>query len=417
MSIQSYIKNNLFIVLSCALLAVIVISRKATPYFIGFWFIGAIFESFQNKEYSFKANLKWGSLIASLFIVYLIAFLFSDFTREASKALEIKTSFLVIPLAFFLRRKPIEKKELEKILFFFQTACFLSAIYLITKMVPIIAANSSSITPNGFTYWIRSFAESKLGIHPTYLSIFYLFSIYSVIKEKNGLNVFNELKGGKIIRVLHLICLSAIVLMLIARGPILGFFIAFILIEFLNNWKKGITISIIGLVGFIAIIFIVPTIGNRFKEAINSSEVTEDENSVNSSSIRRSILICSKQVIADNWIIGVGLDHVQSKLNYCYDSFENNELSKNSYNSHNQYFDIVISVGVIGLIIFFTIIIYPFTNRKSYSDHLFLFFKLFISVCFLTENLLSRQHGVVFFVLLNCLFISNHLNQKAIKKD
>ncbi|MBR9833381.1 hypothetical protein GYB57_14645 [bacterium] len=392
-----------------ALMFALVLDRKATPYFIGFWLISAIYEAFQNNEYPFKQNLKWCIIIASMFVLYTVGFLFSDFSREASAALEIKLSFLVFPLGFFLRRKPISTKEIKIALLAFQLACLISALYLAAQLIPAILKNSNLITTESFTYAVRTFTEKTLGVHSTYLSIFYLFSIYIELKGYGLKIILTDKRLRKKIQAIQLLLLTIIVLLLVARAPIIAFFVGVIVVETLKNWKRGTLILLSCLSIFLAAIFFIPGVGNRFEEAINSHEITESESSVNSSNLRRSILVCSQKLVSDNWLKGVGLDRIQNSLNDCYDSFNNKELSETRYNTHNQYFDILLGLGILGLFAFIIILIYPAQQLSQPRFELLLFFKLFIAICLLTENLLNRQHGVVFFVFFTCLFISHYL--------
>lgn len=412
MLIRTFIKNNLFLIFSCALMMALVLFRKATPYFIGLWFLSAVYESFQNKDYSFHSNLKWSLLIASLFFLYLMGFLFSDFTRDASKALEIKASFLIFPLGFFLRRKSISTKDIYYILFAFQVGCFLSATYLFSRFLPEYFSHSPLFTDNGFTYAFRTFGEKTLGVHATYLSIFYLLSIFIQLKIKEVREIVKNKKIAQVFNLAHVLILSIFSLLLVARAPLLAFLVGFAAVEMIQNWKRGLSVLIAGIVLLVVAVLFVPSIGNRFKEAINSTEVTENAQSVNSSSLRKSIFNCSKKVISENWVMGVGLDNIQNELNECYDSYNNTELSTSFYNSHNQYFDLMLGLGILGLISFLMIQIFPFNNPKALTFSLLLFFKVFMAICFLTENILNRQHGVVFFVFFNCILISNYLWQK-----
>lgn len=393
-----------------------VLFRKATPYFIGFWFISSIFEAFQNKDEPFAQNIKWTSVIIALFGIYLVFYFLSDFSKAASQAIEIKASFLVIPLGFFLRRKQINPKELSIILLFYQLACFASAIYLSGHLIKAGIFNLGHLSANEFNFAVRTFSEKLTGVHPTYLSIFYLFSLYSIY-SKNGYNQLNVIPLiKKSLKLIHLLFCTTICLLLVAKAPLIGFLIAIGAVTMVKNLKKGVVLIASATVILVLLILFVPSIGSRFKEINNSAEVTNNEASVNSINLRRSIFNCSTEIISENWVWGVGLDHVQERLNNCYENYKNEELSSRDYNTHNQYFDLVLSVGVVGLLSFLLLLVYPLGINNLTSNSFLLFFKLFIGICFLSENLLSRQHGVVFFVMINCILISNYFWKKTNKE-
>ena len=72
----------------------------------------------------------------------------------------------------------------------------------------------------------------------------------------------------------------------------------------------------------------------------------------------------------------------------------------NIYNSHNQYIDIVLKTGIIGLIVFLAFLLENIYYAKRTNNRLLLTFILFYCINFFTENILLRQSGVIMFVFL-----------------
>lgn len=79
---------------------------------------------------------------------------------------------------------------------------------------------------------------------------------------------------------------------------------------------------------------------------------------------------------------------------------------KNEANSHNQYFDTLISVGIIGLLLMLSFFVLPLVlmiKRKKY-DIVYLSFMFIILFNAVFESIFERQLGIIFFLLFYLLF-------------
>ena len=109
------------------------------------------------------------------------------------------------------------------------------------------------------------------------------------------------------------------------------------------------------------------------------------------------------EILKDNWLLGVGVENVQDKLNSCYGkyTYQNFDDFKNTtYNSHNQYLDIILKYGIFGLVLFFIFLLWGIKNN-DFNYQIFIFLTL---MSLISENIFDRQVGIVFFNLLNSLF-------------
>ncbi|MEN8185833.1 MAG: O-antigen ligase family protein, partial [Bacteroidota bacterium] len=128
----------------------------------------------------------------------------------------------------------------------------------------------------------------------------------------------------------------------------------------------------------------------------------------NSSQIRIAIWKTSLENIKEAPIFGYGIGDVKSVLNESYKSNFPLLLEKN-YNSHNQYFGIWLSTGIIGLLLFFYFLSFNYKLAIDSKDYLFLAILIFFSLNFLTENILERQTGaMLFFFLINLFGFYNY---------
>ena len=140
-----------------------------------------------------------------------------------------------------------------------------------------------------------------------------------------------------------------------------------------------------------------------------------DEN--NSTSIRVLIYKCAVETIFKNPLFGVGIGDVQELLDQCY-FIEKSNFTKEKYNSHNQYLYTWLSAGIIGFLIFMSLLGYYFKKAIQYNDSIMFSVLVLYCIIFLFENVLSRQSGVIFFsFILNYFLWDNFNRNKALNYE
>ena len=123
-------------------------------------------------------------------------------------------------------------------------------------------------------------------------------------------------------------------------------------------------------------------------------------NPENSTSVRFVVWNCSIQQIKNtNILIGNGIGDVPLVLQECYDAHYP-KLDK-YYNTHNQYFSIMLGTGLIGLISFLFFFIYLFNHALKCKNNFQMISILFYIYMFNFENIIERKYGilVLFFFL------------------
>ena len=103
---------------------------------------------------------------------------------------------------------------------------------------------------------------------------------------------------------------------------------------------------------------------------------------------------------------GIGQANVQARLNQCYERFGEPGLLDGSYGTHNQLLHWWLSFGLFGVVLY---VIYFGTlwstawQRKD-AGHRGCIIRILL--CCVTENVLTRQWGIVLFTSFNALFLS-----------
>ena len=271
------------------------------------------------------------------------------------------------------------------------------------------ADTSQMFADPSFSHLLRRNFEAFTGLHPTYasmyLSISFLVLFSYAIKTYKGLS-------KKVLLLIAFGLFTIIILMAIlaSRTPFVALLIcSVILYAVYEKNRKKVLYLIIGIGLFCAVLLIfVPSLSSRFKEVSVQNLNKPNEQTQNSFNIRSGIYSCSFEIIKDNWLIGVGPGNLQSRLNTCYNKISKDVYQNQDYNTHNQLIDYWASMGVFGLFGLLVMIFYLVSKNLKGKSYLPATLFVFIFICMLTENILSRHSGVVIFGIFVGLFGFNN---------
>lgn len=356
-------------------------------------FIGAIF-LYKKK----KINWKWLLINSSLFIVYLFSVIYSNDYSESFKKLETALSILILPISFFILLPDFKITNSIKRIFikFFIISTALFSIFCFFAII----FNDSLAKYKWETdrYRVIIMDMPVIGQHPIYASIFISIAIiFFIFVIKN--NLINNI-SQKIIFSFLTILNSILLLVLLSKGVILSLFLVSLLCFARSKMIKFYKYSIMS---FIVLSLLTLFIFNRrMNELINLETYTELNPNL-STSVRMGIYDCSLKIIKEELFLGYGIGDAQRALNLCY-SNKSDMLLMNKYNSHNQYLDVVIKTGIVGLVTFLGFLFFNLKKGIKNKNLLLLMLIVFYGIIFMTENVLSRQSGVILFFFLISFF-------------
>ena len=116
---------------------------------------------------------------------------------------------------------------------------------------------------------------------------------------------------------------------------------------------------------------------------------------------------CNFELIKDNFLVGLHSHrNLQNALDDCYiDKIDKEKKLKfytsSGFNTHNQFFDILLVGGLLSFIVFIAALIIPFIRYHHYDQILTIF--LLFTAFFLVENVLLRQTGCFLFGIFGAL--------------
>ncbi len=353
--------------------------------------------AFNRKRY-FNKHLFFINTIVIFGIA--ITLLYSTDYDYAIRKLQTMSSLFVFPFLFSLfdheeRLKIIENNYSFLFIYIISVFLFNTTIFL---WFYITHYNLSDILQH--FPMIIMVDIGKFGIHPIYLSMHcclaILFSI-SIFKKTHN----QKLKG-------LLIFMNFVVfffLIIYARkGPILALLLTGILWIFLGEKKQlKIKLSIIIILGLLFLL--IPKTRKRFYESLSMGQTNSIES--NSFSTRLVIYRNAIQLIKAAPLLGYGIGDFNEELNKTYK--KKPPFLNKAYNSHNQYISFVIIGGLFLLLLYF---IFMYLNIKISilnRNYIYIIILCFYSIEMLSENILERENGVIFFsFFLSFLSLNNY---------
>jgi hypothetical protein len=115
-----------------------------------------------------------------------------------------------------------------------------------------------------------------------------------------------------------------------------------------------------------------------------------------------------------NIYLGLGQDASEKSIKQTYNQYKLFE-NYNYFNFHNQYIQIFAELGILGFFVFLYMIFFNIQQAMRHDDFLHLVFASSTAIIFLTESMLCRQRGIVFFIVLYCIFNTTAIEQKKLE--
>lgn len=395
--------KKLFSFLTLALGAFPILKLNHFSILMILWFIVAVYLFLQTKTYKKAFFSKESVLIfcglSFLFWVYLFSFPFASDTKEMGKIIVKSLPIFVFSFGFLIAKSFLTKQTIRRLLNVYLGSTILVNVF---GWIQIFRQGFSEVFKNNDFYHptIRLIFSDTSGIHIPYLGLMSAFAALLLVYR------LVYLKEKKILSIVLILFLFISMYVYSARMA-LGIFICGLIFTLFQSIKsKVVKYSVLIGVSFLAVLIIwFSPIKERYQRSLNTEWILPHEGQQpHEVNYRYGISYCSLEILKDNIWFGVGPSEVQKSLNNCYKSFtykSYEDFSQVTYNTHNQYMDFLLKYGsVLGVLLILSL--FYFIPK---SDLIYQIFILTICLSFLTENVLDRQMGVVFFSLFNAIFV------------
>lgn len=340
-------------------------------------------------------------MLALIFIIPSLTLMYSD--NKDFSLLEKRFFLLLYPLVLFTIE--LTQRHLFKILYAFSVSCTLASFYVLILTLYYNEPLGTEMT------------HQHIGITHVYFGLYLSFSITALsyfLITKNKQDYWSGVLAVQIIFMLFFLfalgakmsIISLFLLMLIA---------CMILIVRAKRWLLGALLILIPSCIFIITITSFDIVKYRFFDLFNYENYFVGDNAWNSIAVRLSVFKCTFEVFGRDPFLGTGVGDVQSDLDKCYENL--GLLSVKGMNAHNQYFQFLLSTGIVGLLVIVIVFVYTIAKGFLLGNKLFLCFIFLFLFCCLTESILERQYGTMFYGFFNTLLFFHFHVEKKDKKN
>jgi len=360
-----------------------------------------------SKPWLFRPEKKQLNLIL-LFIGFVVFHAVSliwtqDFNRGL-KELETYSALFSIPVLLLWQKDFHSTNYLKLVKIVIVSTVFILCFLAHTQILVVIIQKDLAFSDLFFS---TQFHYEKLAdfvqLHPTYFGVLIITAIillsYDLLKS-------SSVTFQYLLALTGIIYLLIFLLLLLARGPILGL-VGISLWILLLNFKK---ISFIKrtLVIFIILIvsssiFIFEPLTKRFVDPvarmIREKSFRFDDDSF-SYHIRSWICSLHSNQTGLEVLIGQGTGDELTALNNCYASKNYSAMINSNLNAHCEYLTQYVKLGLLGLSYFIFFLLFQFNYGNINSFSYLKLMVIFLSIIFLFESILNVSKGVFFISFL-----------------
>ena len=117
-------------------------------------------------------------------------------------------------------------------------------------------------------------------------------------------------------------------------------------------------------------------------------------------------------IIKENPLLGIGTGDVKTAFDAQYKKMNSPLNPQWRLRAHNQFLEITIALGLIGLLFFLFSLIYPFLSFGRNIDYFYAAFFIIAVFSMFSEDTLETQAGITFFAFFNSFFLFARQNSR-----
>lgn len=358
---------------------------------------------------SFTSNLPL-LFVFALFILGMLSYFYTENTKEWGLLTVLKLPTFLLPLALGTSAHFTSKHRRHWLLTFAFSTAFSCLILFGSGLYRYIQDPSQD-----YFYHQAFVVYNLISVH--YFSMYCIFAfvilLYFYLKQPPQ-------KGGlKPLYWLSFLLLIAALYSGAARMQIATFVIAilaFITWYFSGKLKFGklLLYQLTAVAGVILLVMAIPSSRKRVIETYREWMVLEGMTNQYQTNHRVFIWRDGLKVIKNHTWLGTGMGSADDEL-YEYLKLETAEfwrgntpytLADSKYNFHNSYLQHWAALGILGLLLLLLALFWPFIKWGSYPFLTYIFL-LILSISLITESMLERQAGTLFFAFFYAIMVSN----------
>lgn len=392
--------DDVYRILLILLAFVMPLSRAAISFFVVFIIITYIIEG--------KYSIKWKKIYNMKplrFIIYFVVFM--NVTLLWSKNIDYKTFLsidynylLLIPVFFTILKREWTYTILNS---------FLMGMFV------------SEVISYGIYFGLWSFGHGSPS-DPTPFMNHIAYSIFLAFTSVLLLSRLFSSYYNKIEKFLIFPFFITVTINLFITGGRTGqiAFIFGVLVMFIIHYRLTIKSLLYSILLLVSIYFVAYNTSQTFQKNVDKSFIEFEKISHldlrSSFGVRVSYILITKEILEQDYkniLFGVGYNDVHSEIKNILDNkLKTFKLRKEfilTHNTHNQYLQLILQSGVVGLILFFSSIFFILKSQyyiKEMKDISILFLIVFL-FSFVADTILELQFSRTLFILIMSLIIVN----------
>ncbi len=374
------------------------------------------------------SNIRRNPLQLGLLLFFLwqmVSTLFSENQAAGWKELVQRLPLLLFPLAFSFIS--LSENNRQRLLLFYSFAAvvgsfigFMYGLYLAIQL-----------NDYGYIYNdnISSFINGKQAVYfGLYINIAVIFMLRQLQQGISVLEPFKKWMYVGIIWLLFVNFMLASKMAMISLGLILVGMMGSYLIKH-KKYMEGLLLIVGILVAVVLLGKFFPKTLNRFNgltetnyqfdndQMENHFNAAFDAQKWHSTNVRMAVWRCGFEIWKAKPLLGTGLGDRKQVIKEKYEEKKFWFALKTEKNLHNQYLDVLVSMGPIGLLLFVgAFVLYPLFYFRRYRLSEGIYCILCIAFCLLTENMLDRYQGLILIGFI-IPFMAMRRNEEALPQE
>jgi O-antigen ligase len=360
----------------------------------------------------------------AFYLLLAASYFYSENKQQSSFDIQLKLPMLVLPLIIGLGPR-LKERRLEYILASFVSGIFFVALFFIGR---------------GLLHYLQTGETVKLFYHElirgfTANAVYY--AAYTIFAA--AILLLYDFRFSFLARLWIKYLFLAITLaffVLLSSKSLLVLFVIFVLPVFFTGRNKksrisktqGVAIAAVTILGIVGILLTNNPIKDRYREILTNNAALKGEIPSKGQELvfnNVSLRVFLWEMAWDNirlhnlWFTGCGNGDVamlQKERIAAFDA-ETNTLFKqpdlSAFNLHNMYLQVLMALGIPGLLLFLIMILRPLAWLRSIPHkEIFLVFIVSFALFMLQESALETQAGVIYFSFFSQVLLLFYYSQK-----
>lgn len=397
-------RSNIVLYLSISLLVFhLMPSLLVTNFLVGLLMLIVLTDKNIGKKLKELCCSKNFLVLTSLFLIFFISVFYSKDTNQALKIIELRLPLLLFPIVYGLY--PMSTRQIHIIFkVFISLVCVIPLIGIATQWGKYIDTGDSGwfYNDNIVQYVGKQAVYFAMYVNIAIVGLFYFWyngKLKSKLEKISSAVALVSLITGQ-----YLLASRTSIL---TMGLLIVGFVVMLVVNKINRKQAAALVGVLALV-VMGLVMLFPKVLKRFDSITQIEYQFDNTNPINhfngeikkenwnGLNTRLALWTCAIDEVKKRPMFGSGIGDVQNDLlkNYTEKNFIFAIQSK--YNCHNQYLDILLSNGIVGLFIFLYLLIYLVIKSIKEKNGLLLGTLIVFAIACLTENVLGRNQGVVF---------------------